>query len=72
MNTLLHKRQSLDQAIQDLIIWYEDKQRLISSDQVIPLKTTEIERMQKKFNVKSYTKLINYIKFIYFHLGYIK
>lgn len=53
MNTLLHKRQSLDQAIQDLIIWYEDKQRLISSDQVIPLKTTEIERMQKKFNVKS-------------------
>ncbi|CAF4487048.1 unnamed protein product [Rotaria socialis] len=50
LNGLLHKRQSLDQASQDIIIWYEDKQRLISPDQMIPLKTNEIERIQKKFN----------------------
>ncbi|CAF5187876.1 unnamed protein product, partial [Rotaria magnacalcarata] len=52
LNGLLHKRQSLDQASQDIINWYEDKQRLISPDQMIPLKTNEIERIQKKFNVK--------------------
>ncbi|CAM4803210.1 unnamed protein product [Rotaria magnacalcarata] len=50
LNGLLHKRQSLDQASQDIINWYEDKQRLISPDQMIPLKTNEIERIQKKFN----------------------
>ncbi len=38
-------------------IWYEDKQRLITSDQTIPLKTIEIERIQKR-----YTDTINELK----------
>ena len=48
----MHQRQELDQATQRLIVWYEDKQRLLSPDQMIPLKLTEIERIQKRFNVK--------------------
>ncbi len=52
MNTLIHKRQELNQASQRLIIWYEDKQRLLLPDQMIPLKINEIERIQKKLNVK--------------------
>jgi hypothetical protein len=51
LNTLIHQRQELDQAGQRLIVWYEDKQRLVLSDQTIPLKIAEIERIQKKFNV---------------------
>ena len=54
LNTLIHQRQELDQAAQRLIVWYEDKQRLVSPDQMIPLKTTEIERIQKKFNVNAF------------------
>ncbi|CAF4065047.1 unnamed protein product, partial [Rotaria sordida] len=50
LNTLIHQRQELDQASQRLIVWYEDKQRLISPDQMIPLKINEIERIQKKIN----------------------
>ncbi len=51
LNTLLVQRQELDQLFDRLTIWYEEKQRLISSDQTIPLKTAEIERLQKKYTV---------------------
>ncbi|CAF4231420.1 unnamed protein product, partial [Rotaria sordida] len=50
LSILIHQRQELDQASQRLIVWYEDKQRLVSPDQMIPLKINEIERIQKKFN----------------------
>ena len=59
LNTLLHQRQELHQASQRLTIWYEDKQRLLSLDQMIPLKTNEIERIQKKFNVKQTENIIS-------------
>lgn len=51
METLIHRRQELDQAAQRMVVWSEDKQRAISSDPTIPLKIPEIERIQKKFNV---------------------
>lgn len=51
MNTLALQRQELDQLIDRLNIWYDDKQRLISSEQTIPLKAKEIERIQKKYSV---------------------
>jgi len=51
LNTLALQRQELDQLIDRLNTWYDDKQRLISSDQTIPLKTSEVERIQKKFSV---------------------
>ncbi|UJR37453.1 hypothetical protein I4U23_030156 [Adineta vaga] len=50
LDTLKHQRQELDQACQRLNFWYDDKQRLVTSDQMIPLKTSEVERIQKKFN----------------------
>ena len=53
LNTLKQQRQELDQASQRLSFWYEDKQRLLAPDEMIPLKASEIERMQKKFNVKA-------------------
>lgn len=51
LNALALHRQELDQLSDRLNIWYEDKQRLISTDQTIPLKTAEIERIQKKYSV---------------------
>jgi hypothetical protein len=71
LNTLINQRQELDQAAQRLVVWCEDKQRLISPDQMIPLKTTEIERLQKKFNV-NYPKDISFQNSLSFLLGYIK
>jgi hypothetical protein len=53
LNTLVLQRQELDQLSDRLHIWYEDKQRFISSDQTIPLKTPDIERIQKKYTVRS-------------------
>lgn len=51
MTTLIHQRQELDQMSSRLIAWYDDKQRLISSAQSIPLKAPDIERIQKKNSV---------------------
>ncbi len=51
LTSLILQRQELDQISGRLIAWYEDKQRLISSDQTIPLKITEVERIQKKYSV---------------------
>lgn len=53
LETLIHRRQELDQAAQRMIVWCEDKQRSVSSDPTIPLKIPEIERTQKKFNVNT-------------------
>ena len=53
LETLIHRRQELDQAAQRMIVWSEDKQRAVSSDPTIPLKIPEIERIQKKFNVNT-------------------
>ncbi|CAF3855305.1 unnamed protein product, partial [Adineta steineri] len=50
LNVLAHQRQEFDQASQRVTHWYEDKQRLFSFDQMIPLKINEIERIQKKFD----------------------
>ncbi|CAF4433279.1 unnamed protein product, partial [Adineta steineri] len=50
LNVLVHQRQEFDQASQRVTHWYEDKQRLFSFDQMIPLKINEIERIQKKFD----------------------
>ncbi|CAF4548248.1 unnamed protein product, partial [Rotaria sp. Silwood2] len=57
LNSLIHQRQELDQTYDRFIIWFEDKQRLISPDQTIPLKTMEIERLLKK-----YSDVLNEIK----------
>lgn len=51
LTTLIHQRQELDQISSRLIAWYDDKQRLISSAQSIPLKAPDIERIQKKNSV---------------------
>jgi len=69
LNTLIHKRQELNQASQRLIIWYEDKQRLLLPDQMIPLKINEIERIQKKLNVRQTGNVFSHKSF---YLGYIK
>ncbi|CAF3725966.1 unnamed protein product [Adineta steineri] len=50
LTTLIHQCQELDQITERFITWYDDKQRLISSDLTIPLKTNEIERVQKKYS----------------------
>ncbi|CAF1432108.1 unnamed protein product, partial [Rotaria sordida] len=57
LNSLIHQRQELDQTYNRFIVWFEDKQRLISSDQTIPLKAIEIERLLKK-----YSDVLNEIK----------
>ncbi|CAF4315796.1 unnamed protein product [Rotaria sp. Silwood2] len=49
LNSLFHQRQELDQTYGHFIVWFDDKQRLISLDQTIPLKTAEIERLLKKY-----------------------
>ena len=50
----MSQRQELDQLFDRLSTWYEDKQRLISSDRTIPLKIMEIERLQKKYTVQEF------------------
>ena len=50
--TLIQQRQELDQISNRLIVWYDDKQRLITSDTTVPLKTNEIERLQNRYNVR--------------------
>lgn len=54
LNILILQRQELDQNYDRFSIWLEDKQRLIPMDQTIPLRTNEVERLIKKYTVKSF------------------
>jgi len=67
LNNLIRQRQDFDQATQRLINWIDDKQRFISADPMIPLKSSEIERIQKKLNVhKTPSNLCFYLKSFFF------
>ncbi|CAF1053347.1 unnamed protein product [Adineta ricciae] len=48
--TLIQQRQELEQISNRLIVWYDDKQPLITSDTTVPLKPNEIERLQNRYN----------------------
>lgn len=51
LTTLLQQRLQLDQLVNRFHLWLDDKQRLITNEQTIPLKLIEIERIQKKYTV---------------------
>lgn len=51
LTTLLQQRLQLDQFVNRFHLWLDDKQRLITNEQTIPLKLIEIERIQKKYTV---------------------
>lgn len=55
----MNQRQELEQLFDRLSTWYDDKQRLISSDRSIPLKIMEIERLQKKNAVERINPFIS-------------
>lgn len=57
LNILILQRQELDQNYDRFSIWLEDKQRLIPMDQTIPLRTNEVERLIKKYTVKSFFQI---------------
>ncbi|UJR08743.1 hypothetical protein I4U23_013000 [Adineta vaga] len=50
LSSLIHQRQELEQISERFFVWYDDRQRIITSDAAIPLKTTEIERLQQKYS----------------------
>lgn len=51
LTRLMNKRQEYEQILHRLTHWYEDKQRLITSEWILPLKTTDMERFGKRYEI---------------------
>ena len=58
LHHLTQRQQELTQVSERLKSWTEEKRRIFSADQTIPLKISEIERTQKKFQVEKRFRLI--------------
>lgn len=57
LHHLTQRQQELTQVSERLKSWTEEKRRIFSADQTIPLKISEIERTQKKFQVEKRLRL---------------
>lgn len=51
LTRLMNKRQEYEQILHRLTHWYEDKQRLITSEWILPLKITDMERFGKRYEI---------------------
>ncbi|CAF4548469.1 unnamed protein product, partial [Didymodactylos carnosus] len=58
LNMLIQQRQEFDTASNRLTMWIDDRLRVITTEQTIPFKSSEIERLHKK-----HLDIINEIKF---------
>ena len=51
LHQLAERWQDFDQASERLRSWYDEKKRCLAADHMVPLKITDIERTQKKYQV---------------------
>ena len=51
LTRLMSKRQEYEQGVHRLTHWYEDKQRLIVSEWILPLKINDLERFARRYQI---------------------
>lgn len=57
LTRLMTKRQEYEQILHRLSHWYEDKQRLITSEWILPLKINDMDRFGKRYQINDELEL---------------